>query len=266
MKAVPEPVADQNPCRASMGILVPVVNSVAEIDFHAMVPDDVRVYTARIQNREAESIFDSATEHNRKKLDGVAEAAERIRHVRPDLVAFCCTSKSFIGGRDGNAEVTSAIADITGTAVITATSAILSALLTLGATTVGLGTPYLSQANEKLMEYLELEGFTVKVAKSIPWSDRYSPLAAYRLGQSVNQPGIDAILLSCTNFRAAEIAGLLEADAGLPVVTSNQATVWACLRTLGIGERIHGYGRLLEEDGLRKTRDIGVAGIDQPPR
>jgi maleate cis-trans isomerase len=39
----------------------------------------------------------------------------------------------------------------------------------------------------------------------------------------------------------------LEADLGIPVVTSNQASLWAALRAAGIQARLEGYGRLMRE-------------------
>lgn len=209
-------------CRAPIGILVPLENSVAEIDFHAMAPADVRDYTSRIHGQEPESIHGSAAEHNGKKLDGVAEAPEQIAHAKPDPIAFSCTSRSFIGGA-------------TRIAAVTATTAIVSALNALGVLEVAVGTPYILPVNAKLREYLDLEGLEVEAMESIPWEETYSPLAAYRLGLSVSEPGLDAALLSCTNFRAAEIAGTLEADIRLPVVTSNQSMVWHLFGQSGLG-------------------------------
>ena len=43
-----------------------------------------------------------------------------------------------------------------------------------------------------------------------------------------------------------EAADALEKRTGKPVVTSNQATVWAAFRKLGIDQPVHGFGRLLE--------------------
>ena len=44
----------------------------------------------------------------------------------------------------------------------------------------------------------------------------------------------------------ASIAGW-EREFGKPVVTTNQASIWAMLATLKTGDKIPGYGRLLEE-------------------
>ena len=39
----------------------------------------------------------------------------------------------------------------------------------------------------------------------------------------------------------------IEAAIGKPVVFSNQANFWHCLRLAGIEDRIEGFGRLLRE-------------------
>jgi maleate isomerase len=57
----------------------------------------------------------------------------------------------------------------------------------------------------------------------------------------------DADLLSCTAVRSAEVADALEAEFDRPVVTSNTAAVWHCLRKMAVPDRVEGYGRLLRE-------------------
>ena len=41
-----------------------------------------------------------------------------------------------------------------------------------------------------------------------------------------------------------DIIELLETDLNMPVVTSNQASLWACLRHAGVGTRIPELGEL----------------------
>jgi maleate isomerase len=52
-------------------------------------------------------------------------------------------------------------------------------------------------------------------------------------------------LVSCTAIRSGAAIGGLEAELGVPVVTSNQALAWHALRALGLRERVDGFGRLL---------------------
>lgn len=43
----------------------------------------------------------------------------------------------------------------------------------------------------------------------------------------------------------AHARGALEADLGIPVISSNQAQLWTTLRAAGVFARISGWGRLL---------------------
>ena len=57
----------------------------------------------------------------------------------------------------------------------------------------------------------------------------------------------DAIFISCTNLRTFEIIEGLEEDLGVPVVTSNQASLWLALRQMDVMEKIPELGRLFTE-------------------
>lgn len=57
----------------------------------------------------------------------------------------------------------------------------------------------------------------------------------------------EAIFISCTNLATLDVIAQIERDLGKPVVTSNQACFWACLRLLGLRDSISGHGRLLEQ-------------------
>jgi maleate cis-trans isomerase len=47
-------------------------------------------------------------------------------------------------------------------------------------------------------------------------------------------------------WRSVEAVAAIEARIGKPVVTSNQSTIWASLRALGVTQPITGFGCLLE--------------------
>lgn len=54
------------------------------------------------------------------------------------------------------------------------------------------------------------------------------------------------MFISCTNLASLGVIAALERDLGKPVITSNQACFWACLRRLGLRDAIGGHGKLLE--------------------
>jgi maleate isomerase len=55
---------------------------------------------------------------------------------------------------------------------------------------------------------------------------------------------IDAVCLLATDMQTFPIIEPIERELGLPVVTSNQALLWASLRALGVTDKIPGMGRL----------------------
>jgi arylmalonate decarboxylase len=67
------------------------------------------------------------------------------------------------------------------------------------------------------------------------------------MARACDRPDADTIFISCTNLATLDVIAQIEADLGKPVVTSNQSCFWACLRMLGLPDRIEGYGRLLSD-------------------
>lgn len=66
------------------------------------------------------------------------------------------------------------------------------------------------------------------------------------LARSVDRPGADAVLISCTNLRTAGLLAPLEAALGKPVISANQASFWHGVRLAGCRDPVPHYGRLLE--------------------
>ena len=62
--------------------------------------------------------------------------------------------------------------------------------------------------------------------------------------------GAEGCLISCGNLRSLEAIKPLEAEFGLPVITSNQAGLWQALRMSGIDPaEVDNGGRLFNSPG-----------------
>jgi len=61
-------------------------------------------------------------------------------------------------------------------------------------------------------------------------------------------PAADAVFIAGTGFRCVAILDSLERVLNRPVVASNQASLWNCLRLAGCQPSISGYGQLLKSD------------------
>jgi maleate isomerase len=73
-----------------------------------------------------------------------------------------------------------------------------------------------------------------------------TPASLVAAARQACDPAAEALFISCTAVRAAEVAGRIEDELDKPVVTSNQAMVWRALRLAGCPLPVPGYGRLLQ--------------------
>ena len=237
--------------RARIGLIVPSSNTVCEPEMTALCADDVATYSSRI-------LFEPTVEGLKDMKNHVERASlELSSEGICDLIAFCCTVGSMIGGPDYDREIMDLIKKTSGVAAITTTTAVKAALTALGIRRVAVATPYTREINQIEATLLQGMGFEVTAVKGYhenigPEQFRneligcLNPADAFDIGMQVNNDKNEAIFISCTNFRAIEIIERLERYSGKPVVTSNQAAMWFALRCLGLNDRLKEYGRLFK--------------------
>ncbi len=167
-----------------------------------------------------------------------------------DVVAYGCTSGAMVIGPDKVAERIHAARP--GVAWATPMTATTAALQALGAKRVCFIAPYLEELNRSMRSYLLDAGFEVPVQGS--WNEpndnnvaRISPASIRRAVVDLGgDDKTDAVFLACTSLRLAEQAAALEAEIGKPVISSNTAIAWHCLRLAGYNDPVPGYGSLFE--------------------
>ena len=129
-------------------------------------------------------------------------------------------------------------------------SAAAAALHTLGVGKVSILTPYSKEVNshvapffiDKGLDVLNIMGFDVPSDLDIA---RITDDTIKAGARAVKHRDAEALFLSCTGLRAAHVAGAIEEELGVPVVTSNQAMAWHALRLAGFDAEVPGFGRLL---------------------
>ena len=117
-------------------------------------------------------------------------------------------------------------------------------------------TPYMQFINEVEVQFLTDAGIELTAAAGLGIGatqalrraiNRVPPALIKEMALAHFTPGADALFISCTALASASLIAELEDELGVPVVTSNQATFWHVLRTLGLEDQIPGYGRLLAD-------------------
>ncbi|EJT02118.1 ectoine utilization protein EutA [Rhizobium sp. CCGE 510] len=228
-----QPRLDDRPLEKRIGLVILATDHTTEADFQRMVASDrIGVYVSRIH------YANPVTPENLLKMQpSLTESAGLILPDEAlDAVMYSCTSASVVIG-DRNIEAAIRAAK-PGASVVTPTAAAVKGLKALGARRISVLTPYTIETSRPMADYFADIGFTIDRFTCLGLSDdremaRIAPDEVAAFARQALAPQSDALFISCTAVRAAQVAGRIEAETGKPVVTSNLATAWACLRLCG---------------------------------
>lgn len=229
--------------RAQLGVIAPAVCPHIERDFGRFVPDGVGVATNRVAFSGVPTV-----EGLMEMVDRLEESAEIFRVAPQDCVVFGCTSGSLIGGLGFDRKCCEIIERASGSPGLTTSTAVLEAFRRLGTGRAAVVTPYPEETNQLEKEFLEGNGVQVPAIVGMPPPDgiieRVQPGTVYRYVKGLDLTGADCIFISCTGLNVLDLIEVIETDFGLPVITSNQATLWGSLRHARVGAKIPYLGRL----------------------
>ncbi len=231
--------------RARIGLIVPSSNTTMEPELYRAIPQGVSIHISRIPLREV--TVESLLEMEKHSL----RASQELADADVDLILYGCTSGSLVGGPGFDKTIAGKIYEATGKPAVTTATAVIEALEALAVKRIVVATPYIDEINDAEKRFLEAHGLEVLSIKGMGVRrntdiGRISPHEVYRFARSLYKGRAEGLFISCTNLRTFEVIESLEKDLEIPVVTSNQASLWASLRRLGIRDRIEGLGRLFE--------------------
>lgn len=227
----------------SFGVLIPSTNTTAEIEYRQL-PTSYQPHFARLLTSTPGRPFAPSRDEDidyQSRLLGTAK-------VR--MVVLIQTSASLFAD-DYDAVTIRRMSAGAGVPAITSARAVGRALRALGVRRVGLVSPYSEDVNAKARRYFgEQHGVEIAAVEGFAASDSYTigklgPENARDAFVRIDRPELDAFVVPGGNFATMASIDAWERELGKPVVTTNQACVWAVARELG-GERISGAGRLLD--------------------
>ncbi|WP_421593191.1 ectoine utilization protein EutA [Shinella sp. M27] len=239
------PKLDDRPLEKRVGLIILATDHTTEVDFQRMVASDrIGVYATRIP------YANPVTPENLRAMQpSLTSGAALILPDEPlDVVMYSCTSASVV---IGDAQVKAAVtAAKPAAAVVTPTAAAVSGLKAFGARRISILTPYTLETSRPMADYFHALGFHIARFTCLGLSDdrdmaRIAPADIVAFAKEAMAPDSDALFISCTAVRAAGVAADIEAAIGKPVVTSNLATAWACLRLCGDEAPRPEFGRLM---------------------
>ena len=227
-----------------IGLIIPSSNRMVEQEMVRVLPADVCAHVARLR---------MTGTHERpleQLLPDVSDAAAMLADARCEAIAFHCTANSTAEGADGEARLMTALRAGAGGAVTTTATAIREALDALSARRIVLVTPYTAAVTDHEATFFVHAGYHVAatVATDRGSSDAYcaTPAEAWEVAlRDARRDDVDAYVLSCANIACFAVIERIEADLGKPLVTSNQAVLWAMLRAAAAPRPQH-LGQLME--------------------
>jgi maleate isomerase len=166
-----------------------------------------------------------------------------------DVVAYGCTSGTIAIGSDRiikevnkskpNAKVTTPI------------TAAIKAFKKLNLQKIAVLTPYPKEVNLTVHKYLIDNSIIVDSFNSfnLEYDSDIAQVSLDSLEKEIDKidlSNVDGLFVSCTALKIVDVLEKIEKKKKTIVVSSNQAIIWDCLRSVGIDTKIQGYGKLLE--------------------
>lgn len=241
------PQFDQGPFERARLAFVCVANAgITESDMFRMCPPGVGLSFTHMRMQTECTVENLARmEHDfEDALSGFMTGRNDV-----DVICYNCTSGSFvIGEAPIRKKLEAGRLGIKGTTLMTG---VMAALRALGIKSVSVGTAYTPDINALERAYLQSEGIAVPAIEGLSLKtdvdmNKVSPAYLRDFALSLDRPDVDALFLSCGALRSLDVIEEIEGCVNKPVIGSNQASFWHCLRLAGIPDKLDGFGRLFQ--------------------
>lgn len=224
---------------ARIGVVVPISNTNLEPDMGLLAPRGVSVHFARAGGYDVDRIPD---ENQMRQFSdaGVDEVIRRLTYCRPDIILYGCTSATLAQGPHYDRQFQQNIENISGIPAVTAAGAVVEVMQSAGIDRFAFTSPYVESLNNLAIGFIESFGPTcvhrldAANALSNEAVGRAHPREILETAVQADHADAEAVVISCTDYRAAEAVPEIEAQLGKPVITSNQAIMLVALQRLGL--------------------------------
>ena len=241
-----------------IGVLVPHADVGPESELQAMAPPSVAIHATRVPfgamaaGGGMDPTIPLAPVRAFAEPPHVDNAAELLAAAPLDAIAYGFTSSAYVIGVEGEAEMISRLERRTrGIPVVAACGAAVEGLRVLGARRIALVDPpwFDNELNGLGKRYYESAGFEVVYSEPCGLPSEQAKITPSELHAWVRERvptnDADAVVIGGNGFRTVGAIAALEEDLGRPVVTANQALLWAALRAADADPgSVTVYGRL----------------------
>jgi maleate isomerase len=249
-----------------IGVLVPHADVGPENELRAMAPRHANVYAARVPFGAMSSGGAMDPTIPLGPVRAFAEppdldaAAELLAAAPIDVIAFGFTSSAYVIGPAGERAMLDRLARRTrGIPVVATCAAVADGLRALAARRIALVDPPWFDAELTALGrgYYEAAGFAVVHARPCGLISDQAAITPHDLHAWVTAhtpAGAEAVVIGGNGLRAVGIVAAVEEDLSRPVLTANQALLWAALGAAGADPgAVTGYGCLFTAPSARRA-------------
>jgi maleate isomerase len=225
------------------GVLNPSTNTTVEIECR-LLPPAYQAHVARLKS--------SGGSFSPSRDEDIDHQSHLLGTARVELMILAQTSASLFAD-DYDDVVTKRMSTGAGVPAITSAQAVGRAVRALGARRIAIVSPYSEPVNARATHYFKtkhgldtiaLDGFGATDAYAI---GTLGPEHARDAFVRLDRPEIEVFVVPGGNFPTMPSIAAWEREFKKPVVTTNQASMWAMLRAFDSADRLPALGRLLAE-------------------
>ena len=227
------------------GVLIPSTNTTVEIEYSRLLPASLQVHVGRLLSSGTGPFAPS-------RDDDIDYQAKLLGTAKVEVISLAQTSASLFAN-DYDANVTQRMSAAANCPAITSAQAVGQSVQALGARRIALVSPYSPPVIERAKRYYEDKfGLEVVALEGFAATDSYmigklGPENARDAFARINRPEIEVLVVPGGNFPTMPFIPEWEREFGKPVITTNQAALWAMMRLMGVREPLAGLGRLLSQ-------------------
>lgn len=227
------------------GALIPSTNTTVEIEYNRLLPSTLQVHVGRL-GKGANTPFTPS------RHEDIEYQARMLGSARVEVVCLAQTSAS-LSDDAYDATVKRLMSEGAGVPSLTSAEAVGQAVGALGARRIALVSPYSREVIGRAQRYYETRyGVEVVAVEGFGATDSYAIGAmsadyATDAFTRIDRPEIDSFVVLGGNFPTMTFIAGWEQQFHKPVITTNQAALWAMLGVMKINTPLPGLGRLLEQ-------------------
>jgi maleate isomerase len=226
------------------GVLIPSTNTTVEIEYNRLLPPTLQVHVGRL-GKGVDTPFSPS------RPEDISYQARMLGTAKVEVVCLAQTSASLFDD-DYDATTTQQMTAGAGVPSLTSAQAIGQAVRALGARRIALVSPYSQEVIGRARWYFESRyGLEVVAMEGFGATDSYaiSTISADNATDAftrIDRSEIEVLVVPGGNFPTMRCIAAWEQQFHKPVITTNQAALWAMMGVMNIAMPLPGLGRLLE--------------------